>query len=499
MLLKKLAEILKTFDKTEVKKFRRFISSAYFNTNESVIKLFRLISSMLQGDQFDMSKLVPEELFRKIYSGRKYDEKTFRYLLSTLYTLLEKYLAISLFEKSGTEMQKYVVDDLTERRLFRLAEKNLIAIESGLDNNMLLGGEYIYNKEDIALFWHQLYFLSNKQDPLIEKRLEQGELQMFSSVVELSHIYQILQQVSYSYNQPLKDNIVFEYLKNINYVKLIEYIEKNEDSGNETGVNNRLVKVLKIYFCFMITIMDNNDEIYFEKMNSYVEEYAHLFGKPELQNLHIMLTTCCLRKRKAINEEKYVRKFFEIIKRGVSLDLYTSYTAQYMDVINFLMIFQTSLQLGEKDWAAEFLRNYGERLSPEYAEDITGYAFAELFFHKKQFSGSLSSLSKVKLSLYRLKIPVKTLQLRLFYELNYIEEAYSMIDAFSHFLATNNKIREEEKRNYTGFLNYYRELLRVKAGTGKNKLNIKFMEELQKASLLPYKKWLLEKAEELNS
>ena len=499
MLLKKLIEILKTFDKAELKKFRRFISSDYFNTNESVSKLYKLIAVFYPVFDINDQKLSPEALFKKIYGTRKYDDKTYRYLLSTLYSLLEKYLAISLFENTEVEMKKYVIDDLTGRRLFSLAKKNLIALESSLDKDKLIGGEYIYNKEDISLYWHQIYFLSNIQEPIIEKRFEQGELQMFSSFVELSHIYQILQQVSHSYNLELKDNIVFEYLRNINYKKILDYIDKSEAAGSIAAVNVKLFKVIRIYLCFMITILDTKDEIYFERMNDLIGKYSDFFGKHELQNLHIMLATCCNRKRAKINEEKYLRIYFEIIKRAVSLNLYTSYTAQYMDVINFTMIFQTALQLKEYDWAAEFLRKYGEQISPEYSEDMIGYSFAELFFTKKQFERSLGSLSRVKLKLFRLKVPVKMLLLRLYYELNYIEEAFSLIDSFTHFLTLNKKIRTDEKNNYLRFLKFYRELLRAKAEGENGKINTGIREELCSSSLLPHKTWLIEKLESLEN
>lgn len=496
MLLKKLIEILKTFDKAELKKFRRFISSDYFNTNESVGRLFKLIAAFYPVFDIHDPKMSPEALFKKIYGTRKFEEKTYRYLLSTLYSLLEKYLAITLFENNELEIKKYTIDELTGRRLFSLAGKNLSALESSLDKDILIGGEYIYNKEDISLFWHQLYFLSNIQDPIMEKRYEWGEVQLFSSFVELSHIYQVLHQVSQSYNLPLKDNIVFEYLKNINYKNILEFIELNESKGFEVAENERLIKALKIYLCFMITILDERDEAYFNKMNDYVGMYSDMFGRNELQNLHLMLATCCNRKRTSLNDDKYQRINFEIIKRAASLDLYTSYTAQYMDVNNFIIIFQTALQLNESGWAAEFLRKYGEQISPEYSEDMIGYSFAELFFSKKQFERSLASLSKVKLKLFRLKLPVKVLMLKLYYELNYIEEAYSLVDSFSHFLTSNKKIRKNEVNNYLRFLNFYREILKVKASGGSLRLNNETKDELVNSSLLPHKAWLIEKAEE---
>lgn len=497
MLLKKLIEILKTFDKDELKKFKRFIGSDYFNTNESVGKLFRLIAAFYPDFDIHDPKLTPVALFKKIYGTRKYDEKTFRYLLSALYNLAERYLAFASFEENDIEIRKSVIDNLTERGLFNLAAKNLTAAESLLDKDALIGGDYVYNKIDYLLLWHQLYFLSNKQDPLMDKRIEHGEFQMFGSVVELSHIYQIINMVTHSYNLPLKDNLVFEYLRNIDYKKTLRYIEESESAGTILPGNEKLHKVLKIYFCFMITIINLQDEEYFNKMRTLVEEHADLFSAPEQQNIYVMLGTCCTRKRKAINEEKYLEIGFDVMKKAVHRGLYTSYKAQYMDVNNFITIFRTALQLNENDWAADFLRQYGERISPEYSEDMINYSFAELFFTKKNFEHSLSSLSKVKLKLFRLKLPVKVLMLRLYYELNYIVEAFSLIDSFTHFLTSNNKIRNDEKDNYASFLNFYRELLKVKADKEHGKFNKEFMEELSTASLLPHKSWLIDKAREM--
>ena len=94
-------------------------------------------------------------------------------------------------------------------------------------------------------------------------------------------------------------------------------------------------------------------------------------------------------------------------------------------------------------------------------------------------------------------MPVKVLMLKLYYELNYIEEAYSLIDSFSHFLTSNKKIRKNEVNNHLKFLNFYRELLKAKAASGNSRINKEIKNELVSSSLLPHKAWLIEKAEEL--
>jgi hypothetical protein len=493
MHLKKFIEILKTFDKDELKKFKRFISSDYFNTNKSIVKLFKFIMVFYPEFSIEEKKLRPESLFKRVYSTRKYDEKTFRYLTSSLYSLTEQFLAHSTFEKSKLEVKKAVIHNLIGRRLHSHAVKNLTAAETELDKESLLSSAYIFNKMDYRLLWHQLYFLSNMQDPLIEKRLEQGEYFFYNSIVELSHLFQIIYKISFNFNLPVRENLVFEFLKSFDHKRMLTYIEANERAEFLTADMKKIYKTLKIYLCFMETMTNAKDELHFNKMNSLIYEHAALFDRKEQQNLYLMLATVCTEKRKNLDDKKYQKKYFEIIKSGVSKDLYISYASQYMDYTNFLIILDTALQLGENNWAEKFREKYIEHISPEYSGDINNYADSELFFAKKEYESSMNSLSKVKAKLLRLKAPVRALKLRLYYELGYFDKAFLLIDSYIKFLNSSKNIREDEKNSHFKFLEFYKVILKTKADDPEN-INRNFMQELEAAALLQHKTWLIEKA-----
>ena len=497
MLLRKLIEIFRTFDKEELKKFKRFIRSDYFNTNESIVKLFRLIAVFYPDFSPDEKKLSPEALFKGVYGARKYEEKTLRYLISSLYAITEKFLGLTTIEGDELELKKAVIDSLMERGLFSHAEKNLIAAESDLDSSSVISGSYVMNKADYGHLWHQLYFLSNKQIPILEKRIEQAEFLLYTNILEMTHLYQIIRTVSYNYNLEIQPNLVFEYFNVLEQKKFIAFLDKYEGAGHLNEGQKKLYLTLKIYLCFMITMKEPKEEQYFQLMEVLIDKYCDMFDRNEQQNLHVMLTTVCNEKRKCIDDNIYLKKYFDVIKRGVARDLYTSYKSQYLDINNFTMILRTALQLGETEWTEKFLRIYGERISPEYSEDMINYAFAELLFSKNDFEHSLSRLSKVKAKVFRLKVPVRLLMLRLYYELGYLEEAFSMIDSFTRFLTTNKNIRTEEKNSHLKFLSYYKKLLISKAD-GVNKGNTDLLNTLHAESILHYKSWLINKLKELH-
>src|SRR5438876_4568244 len=127
MLLKKLTEILKTFNKDELKKFGRFIRSDYFNTNDRVTGLFKILKR--NYPLFDKPKLTKEYLFRQIYGTREFDDKTFRYLLAELMELAEKFVALSFIENDKVEVNKNLINGLISRMLFSHADSMLKTTE----------------------------------------------------------------------------------------------------------------------------------------------------------------------------------------------------------------------------------------------------------------------------------------------------------------------------------------------------------------------------------
>lgn len=490
MLLKKLIEILKTFDKDELKKFKRFISSDYFNTNESIVKLFKLIAVFHPVFKADEKKLAPESLFKEIYGQRKYDEKTFRYLLSSLYTMTEEFLAHSTFQSNKLEVKKAVIHNLIARRLHNHALKNLKAAEAELEKESQLSSAYIFHKLDYGHLWHQLYFISSLQEPLIDKRFEHGEYFLYNTIVEFSHIFQIIYKISNSFNFPARETLVYELLKSLDCKKMLSFIEKNENSRSLNSELKKIYKTIKIYLCFMETMKNIRDELYFDRMYRLINEHSDLFDKKEQQNIYLMFATVCNAKRKNLNDEKYQRKYFEIVKSGVAKDLYISQN-RYMDVSHFIIILNTALELNKIEWAEQFHKKYIGHIFPEYRQDILLYTSGELLFSKRQYKDSMESLSKVRIKHYRLKLPVKVLTLKLYYELNRFEEAFLLIDTFTKFLASNKKLQEDDKHNYSRFTRFYREILKAKAD-GK-KINKEFRKELGSAVLLPHKNWLVEK------
>ncbi|NOS86582.1 MAG: hypothetical protein HOP31_15715 [Ignavibacteria bacterium] len=496
MVLKKILEILRTFDKTELKKFERFIRSDYYNTNTRVHKLFRHLNKFYP--LFNEKKLTEEYLFSQVYPGKKYNKKTLWYLLSELQHLAEKYLSLSDLEEDEIEMKKRLVEMLIVKKLFSQALSHLKANDKNFSREFLISGPAINQRYDNSTAWHQLYFFSGKQDPLLDRRIQQGEYIVFNSIIEICHTYQNLMTLRSEYNTELDDNILFAFLDNIDFESIHRKLKVMENNPSNSKNKLMLTKAFRIYICFMISFMDEKDEKYFYEMKEMVSLHNSLFSRDELQNLHVMLLNLCRIKRNKTDDLKYLNFQFEIMKSALSLNLYSSsFKGQYMQIISFEKIFDTAFALKQFSWAEDFINNYKKELPPEFSEDVFNHSSAMLNFQNDQYEKALEFLSKIKsFKYFHLKTKTKDLTLMVYYELGYIEEALALISSYSNFLSKNKRLAHKLKESELNFVNFVKEIIRVSESPGK--VDCKYLTgKINKSINLNHKDWLSQKVSEL--
>lgn len=495
MILNNVIEIMKSFDKEELRKFERFIRSDYFNTNESVMKLFKSIKK--HYPEFTSSALEPQKLFKQIYGARRFDDKTFRYLITELMELAEKYLVISSYDTRPADEKKILVEELLEKRLFPQAVRHLKQLDKMIDES-LFSIENIVYKKDTAILWNELVISMDRQESLSGKRIELTESLIFYFVIELANMFSIITAIKKIFNEELDDRIISVYIKNTDYKLILDELEKIEPSI-EDPKKQMAVNALKAYLCYMITVLDIKDEEYFIKMKNIVKENADVFSRGELYNLMAMLNSCCNLKSESIDYYKYQREYFDIETFSLRRGLLTHTEGYYMQAGGFVNLFNIAITLNELKWAEEFLGKHIDKISPELRDDVYFYGMAQLFFEKGKYEKSLEMINKVRFSFMHFKQFVRALTLKIYYELNYFEEAFSLIDSYSHFIASNKKINPMAKNKNLNFLSLTKELLKLKSESGFKMKSVNIRERIESKTVILNKQWLLAKAKELDS
>ncbi|MBK7255410.1 MAG: hypothetical protein IPI04_16235 [Ignavibacteria bacterium] len=112
----KLIKLLKSLSKSEIFRFRDFVSSPYYNKNQNVIKLCEKILNFYPGfDPVECNR-------RKIYSGSCLEREVYNYfkiknIISDLYQPSSLFLKLTAVEKKGIENEIALLNELHERKL----------------------------------------------------------------------------------------------------------------------------------------------------------------------------------------------------------------------------------------------------------------------------------------------------------------------------------------------------------------------------------------------
>jgi len=124
------------------------------------------------------------------------------------------------------------------------------------------------------------------------------------------------------------------------------------------------------------------------------------------------------------------------------------------------------------------------------------YAMAHIHYYKGDFSKALKFNNKIDFSLFAFKYDARLLQFKIYYELDYFNEAYSLIDTHKHFIANNKNVSDYYKEMHKNFLNYYLIITRSKEGKQKDNLR-SLKKEITATNNIVSKHWLLDKIKTL--
>jgi hypothetical protein len=85
----KLAEVLRTFSKDELKEFEKLVVSPFFNNDKNSVLLLKELKKFHPG--FSSKNLTKENLFSRIYPGKKYNDQVMKNAISILMKMCNEY------------------------------------------------------------------------------------------------------------------------------------------------------------------------------------------------------------------------------------------------------------------------------------------------------------------------------------------------------------------------------------------------------------------------
>lgn len=437
----KLLNILKTFSKSEIKEFRKYLSSTFLNEGRNHIAFFDKL--IRYYPDFEKKKVSIEALFKDIKNP-----ETLHFTISHIIKLAYDYLYFK--RKREDKVDRYIeLSQIARNRGLSGYALNFINDAEKALKEKKTDKEYYYNMYKIYMEKIVAYF-----------RL--GDLQnQFTSGIKMTEYFSIylmgqtvrLQDILKTY----KGNYDFDYESTYfaNLINSFNFIYSEENIESLTIEKTSLVKIYGLLFS---QLKNEQDDKYFQKIYDILEKGYDEIAPYEIATIATKLQNDLLWLNKG-NIDNYLPSYFEAIKKYV-LNIYNINKVPYfkMDANTFRNIYLIAIELDELKWAEEFIEKYGKVLYPEKRDDMVRWAYGMLYFRKKEFEKSLYYLNSVKDVVDMFKFDIRRDILKLYYELKHYDNIPALIDSFRHFLSNTQTLNTFTNAKSRKFIEYFSKL-----------------------------------------
>lgn len=475
----RLIKILRTFSKTEMKSFVKFVNSPFFNTSKATVQLLNALNKFYPS--FSGNTLTRQKLFAEIYGNRKFSSVLLNKLASNLIKLSLEFITVS-----NNPLKQYsLLRGLRKKRLGSLFRSSYIKTEKELERENLNVGDTIHqmliNMENANFNLDMDNYLGFEVSSM--RHMELNTLYFFERVAA-----NYIEKTNIAVTPEIEKNNILKNLNNtIDYEGLYEEI-----SGSHLYYKKRL-----LHYLSMILLHRTRNETFYRQIK------ASLFDTPlwdeDIINLaYIYLLDFITYKIKS-GDDSFLHER-HIVYKKIENDSFASGNVKIIFTFfrNFIL---SGINTGDFEWPKYVLSRYINEIEGKGNTGIKYYFEALIFFHEGNFKSALHSINRLDLKniamdKFGLFFDIRFLKFKIFYELDQIEDSLSMIDSFEHFLKKDERINVSIKPAYYGFIKYYKIFIQCKIREDYSLLNAG-PEKIRNENVHE-KKWLIKKAQELS-
>ncbi len=454
---------LKKLEKSELRRFRKFVRSTYFNKHKEVIRLFDY------WDQSSERHFQAEKVFAHLFPGQEFDAKTLHHIKNYLLEVLEKFLALEDWQQEQNRSDIHLIRAYRKKNLLPAFEKNLKAAQKNLEKNSLRNAQHLKQKYELEL---EQYDFS----------LSQGRNAIFN-----------LQQLSDTFDI----YFIANKLKTACLLKAHQTVVKNE---YKTGLLDSVLHFIKnhswlkhpaigIYYYAYLALSEPDESAHFFQLKKLIFENTALFPSKELRDIFLLGINFCIKKLN-IGEDAFLNELLELYETGLNSEIFLE--NGLLSPNTYYNINLVGLKAKRFDWVQQFLDQYKEHLPNSIKENTYNYNKSIYYFRKPDYPKAMELLRSADFDDPLHNITSRTMLLQIYYELQEEDALHSLLDSFKNYLYRQKKLGYHKER-YLNFIKYTKKLLKLNF-YNKKEVNI-FKKEVETLGSISEKQWLLKQVE----
>lgn len=463
-------DLIKTFSKEEFSEFESFVKSEFFNTHNPVIQCFEYLKE--HYPDFEKNEFNKENLYEKIYPGRKYNDTNVRVNLSSLLKLAESYLAIKNFRKNEFENELILSKEGYKRSLPKFEERHLRNCGEILEERTFKDENYFYDK----------FCLENTKT---QQRKSENQYQYIDSVqfanenLTLFYFSKILR----NYVLILNEQSAVEVEYDISTIKMVMDFAKMYDFSKYPAI---------VMYMHLLKMFLNDDFEEYKLAKNLFYECGINMEENERFNTYIYLTNYVFKKYVETQNKDFIKDCLEVQLHQVENRVFGS---KYLSYTIYTNLISMATRLNDHELAESFIHKFKDSLSPVNRESFYEYALARNYYIRKNFTKTMEIIVKTKPVDIFYELSIKGMLLTIYYELEYYENAFALINTYKHTLKSD-MLKSKDRAIFGAFLKLYSKLLRLKTSVNLSKKEeLEFL--LKKESNFPHKAWIEEKLQQI--
>jgi len=495
MLKSSVLKIFRTFTKEEIIEFNDFLNSPYHNKKSGVVKLFNEIKKY--HPDFTNGELEYETLWNKLYPEKNYGYGVMKNLIFDITKLAEEFIALQDYHSDNLQEMENLFKAMSKRKLNSLIENKSSYFTKKFSDEAL---------KMTTLSVERFYGLlsSIHETRIISRYFQNVFADMRNDIIDWQDVFvtgmliQLINLNDTSNNLTLYSN---EYSKSKQLTRIIlDSIPDelfNKVLKNIKERSSVKYTLLNCYFLAGKAITSNTDSGDYFKIKKFFFRNFNLLPKACREDIvDFLVNSVELSTDISLDKRNEMYDLYQFRHRNnLFTDKYGQINSSYY--VPHLTLF---LQQGTTEDLIEFISCYSEHIIDNEKESCLLFAEALRFFMSSEFENSLSVILKVKFNTFSLKNILKKFTMILYYELNNYEDFKFSYDSHLHFLKYGDWDKKDPGYKFIItktklFCDRIDKLFKL--SESKNIFEIEIFEKLFLANNLDYKRWFLNKIEEL--
>ena len=470
----KFYHFLQALSLKELKRFRKYMESPYFNTHEKIFKLFEIFELHLLSNSKE--PIAKEKVWEELYPERTFDYDFLRKIQHNLMELGYEFLSQQIFDEHHAQRSHAALQMLSRKQMTEFFEPAIRAGMNHLKKEPNRPGTYYYDLYSIEKYH---YVLENLESARVQK-INIQKLNLYDIDGHINTFY-FAEKLKYYC-------LLLSWSKMTNINKDVPLIS---EIVREIHTKNYLeVPAIALYYQIYLTFIEPDAEEHFLQLKELIKKHIHLFPADDSRDIMNAAINYTIQKQNQ-GKLKYSKDNFELWNQALEKDIVL--TNGELSPWAFKNIVTLALRLSEFKWVENFIETYGQKINKEYRENAINYNSAVLHFYLKKYDEAIPLLQKVQYDEVNYGFDAKSLLLATYYELDEFDALNSFYESFKIFVQRNKSITDERKKSYLQLIRLTKKLTELQNDDIKL---TKLKTEIQDSQAMS-KKWLLEKVDEL--